>query len=117
MNADDAGLRHRFEDAIERDDPFELQDLVLEIAHRVEDRLWAETSCAQLAKHRNAHVRGNALLGFGHLARRFGMLDRRRVRRLVEIGLFAQHEYVREQAESAAADLETFLSWSFERPG
>jgi hypothetical protein len=61
-------------------------------------------------------VRGNALQGLGHLARRFGQLDRRRVQRLIEIGLHARHEYVREQAESAAADAESYLGWRFERP-
>ncbi len=109
-------LRLSYEHALERDDPGELQQLVLEVALHSERREWAECSCADLARHRNAHVRGNALLGFGHLARRFGALDRRRVQRLVERGLFAQHEYVREQAESAAEDLQTFLAWHFERP-
>lgn len=109
-------LRRRYEQAVERDDPEELQRLAIEVALDCEDRQWAECSCADLARHRNAHVRGNALLGFGHLARRFGSLDRRRVQRLVEKGLFARHEYVRGQAESAARDLETFLAWHFERP-
>ena len=109
-------LRLSFEKALERDDPFELQELVVEVALRSESREWAECTCADLARHRNAHVRDNALLGFGHLARRFGALDRRRCQRLVENGLFAHHEYVREQAQSAASDLETFLSWRFERP-
>jgi hypothetical protein len=109
-------LKRRFDAAIERDDPVELQRVVLEIAHESDDREWAECCCAQLTRHRNTMVRGEALLGFGHLARRFGILDRNRVRRLVEIGLHAHHEYVRERAESAAEDLETFLSWRFERP-
>jgi hypothetical protein len=109
-------LQQSFERARERDDPIELQQLVIEVALHAESREWAECTCADLARHRNAQVRGNALLGFGHLARRFGALDRRRVQRLVEIGLFSQHEYVRAQAESAAEDLETFLAWRFERP-
>lgn len=111
----EALLRERFEDAVERDDPIELQDLVLELALESRDRVFAECGCAQLARHRNAHVRGNAFLGFAHLARRFGELDRNRVQRLIEIGLFARHEYVRSQAESAAQDLETLLDWRFER--
>ena len=106
----------QFAAALERDDPIELQQLVVELALEAEDREWAEVCCARLARHRNANVRGNALLGFGHLARRFGRLDRRRVQRLIEIGLHAHNEYVRAQAESAAADAETFLSWSFSRP-
>ena len=109
-------LRQRFDDAVERDDPVELQDLVLELALESRDRIWAECGCAQLARHRNAMVRGNALLGFAHLAQRFGALDPNRVKRLVEIGLHAHHEYVRRQAESAAEDLETLLDWRFERP-
>ena len=109
-------LRRRYERALEEGRASELERLVQEIAQGSEDRLWAEVVCARLARHRNAHVRGNALAGFGHLARRFGSLDRRRVQHLVEIGLFAHHEYVREQAASAADDLETYLAWHFDRP-
>ncbi len=109
-------LRERVEDALLRDESIELEDLVLELSLHTEEREWAECCCAQLAKHRNAQVRGNALLGLGHLARRFGRLDPHRVKRLVQIGLFDRHEYVRRQAESAAADLEIFLSWQFEKP-
>ena len=112
----DPDFRPRVEDALLRDDPGELEDLVLVVAIEGGDREWAECCCAQLAKHRNALVRGNALLGFGHIVRRFGRLDERRVKRLIELGLFDRHEYVREQAESAAQDLETFLSWRFDRP-
>ena len=112
----DRDLRVAFEAAILRDDPLELERLVLAAALESEDRVWAEVCCAQLAKHHNAVVRGNAILAFGHLARRFGVLDRNRVKRLVEIALHANHEYVRRQAESAADDLETFLSWRLERP-
>ncbi len=100
-------LMQRFDDALERDDSIELQRLALEVALESEEREWAETGLARLAKHHNANVRGNALAGFGHLARRFGILDRNRVQRLIENGLHADHEYVREQDESAAADVET----------
>lgn len=104
------------EAAIERDDSIELMDLVEQIALEEEDRRFAENCCARLAKHRNAMVRGNAVLGFGHLARRFGQLDGRRIRRLVDIALHDHSDYVRAQAESAAEDLATFLSWEFDTP-
>lgn len=110
------GLILLFEKAVERDQPAELRDLILRVAHEADDGRWAEICCARLARHRNALVKGDALAGFGHLARRFGQLDRRRVQRLVEIGLHARHEYVREQAESAADDLETLLAWQLDRP-
>ena len=105
-----------FEAALERDDPFELQDMVLQIALESEDQEWAEWACARLARHRNANVRGNALQGFGHLARRFGRLDPKRARPLIENGLHAHHEYIREQAASAADDVDAYLSWSVSRP-
>lgn len=114
MDPDD--LRRRFERALSEDQPSVLRDLVLRVALESDDPPWAEICCARLARHRNALVRGNALAGLGHLARRFGHLDRRRVQRLVEIGLHARHEYVREQAESAADDLETYLAWRLDRP-
>jgi len=108
-------LQARFEAALERDDPIELQQLILEVAHEAENREWAEVCCARLTRHRTANVRANALHGLGHLARRFGQLDRRRVQRLIEIGLHAHNEVVRAGAESAAEDTETYLAWRFER--
>jgi len=102
------------EAALERDDPVELMDWILEFASEGSDRELAENCCARLARHRNAMVRGNAMLGFGHLARRFGRLDVHRIKRLVETALSDGSEYVREQARSAADDLKTFLAWEFE---
>jgi hypothetical protein len=102
------------EAALERDDPVELMDWILELAIESGDRELAENCCARLARHRNAMVRGNAMLGFGHLARRFGRLDPHRIKRLVDTALHDGSEYVREQARSAAEDLRTFLAWEFE---
>ncbi len=104
------------EAALERDDPVELMDLILEVAIDGTDRDFAENCCVRLARHRNPNVRGNAVLGFGHLARRFGRLDGRRVKRVVEIALHERSDYVRAQASSAAEDLATFLGWEFDRP-
>ncbi len=108
--------RARIETEIEFDDPIRLMDLVLEVALEADDREWAQSICVQLARHRSAQVRGNAVLAFGHLARRFGRLDPGRVRRIVDIALHDPSDYVRIQADSAADDLQTFLDWEFERP-
>lgn len=104
------------EAALERDDPLELIDWILEFSAESDDRELAENCCVQLARHRNAMVRGNAMLGFGHLARRFGRVDAHRVKRLVDTGLCDGSDYVREQARSAAEDLKTFLDWEFDLP-
>jgi len=103
------------ESALERDDAVELMDLALDIGLEADSREWAQSCCIQLARHRNAQVRGNAVAAFGHLARRFGRLDPQRVRRIVDVALHDPSEYVRSQAESAADDLCTFLDWQFER--
>ena len=66
--------RERVEDALTRDDPFELMDVITEVALEAEPWDFAQACCVQLARHRNATVRGNAVNGFGHLARRFGRL-------------------------------------------
>ena len=109
-------FRRRVEAAIGRDDPRELVDVVLEIALEAEEREWAQACCATLARHRDANVRGDAVSGLGHLARRFGQLDPHRVKRIVEIALWDRSDYVRSQAKSAAEDLATFLQWEFEGP-
>ena len=108
--------QHAIEAALERDDPVELMDLILEIAIDGADREFAESCCVQLARHRNPNVRGNAVLGLGHLARRFGRLDGHRVKRVVEIALHERSEFVRAQARSAVEDLATFLNWEFDTP-
>lgn len=113
---DAAAFRAAVEEALERDDPVELADLALEIGLDGEPREWAQSCCVQLARHRSASVRGNAIAGFAHLARRFGRLDPGRVRRLVEIALYDPSEAVRVRAADAVDDLLTFLGWEFERP-
>ncbi len=105
------------EAVLERDDPVELMDWILEFAGESGDRELVENCCLRLARHRNAMVRGNAMLGFGHLARRFGRLDAHRVKRLVDTGIHDGSDYVREQARSAAEDLKTFLAWEFDLTG
>lgn len=61
-------------------------------------------------------VRGNALLSFGHLVRRFGQLPRVPVYDLIAQGLIDADGHVRGQADAAADDLEQFLGWHIERP-
>lgn len=108
--------REQVEDALLRDDPIELMDVITQVALEAEPLNFAQACCVQLARHRNAVVRGNAVNGFGQLARRFGRLDPHVVKRLVDRAFHDRSEYVRDQAMSAADDLATFLAWSFERP-
>ena len=61
-----------------------------------------------LATHEDGTVRGNALLGFGHLARRFWALPRERVDPLLQAGLSDPHPHVRRQAHYGLADVDHF---------
>jgi hypothetical protein len=112
----DAEARRDLERVIDEDDPEELLALLIELALSGEDRAFAEQCCVRLAGHRHVDVRGNAVLGLGHLARRFGALDRERVVPVVEAALRDAKSHVREQAEAAADDLEEHLGWRIERP-
>lgn len=69
------------------------------------------TACIEAARVDDEVVRGNAILGFSHLARRFRQLDRVLVEPLIAAALKDESEYVRGQAQSAADDVELFLGW------
>lgn len=56
------------------------------------------------------------MLGFAHLARRFGELSEERVRPLVEAGLADSDTDVRGAADDAADDIEIYLKWRVTRP-
>src|SRR5687767_8353198 len=108
--------REQVEAAIRRDDPKELLYVAVSAALHAEDRLWAEGVCVRLASHPHVTVRGDALMGFGHLARLYGALDAEKVRPLIDLGLRDRDPYVRGHAHDAAADVEHFLGWNIARP-
>jgi hypothetical protein len=77
----------------------------------MDDWQWAQAVCLQLATHPEPGVRSNAILGFGHLARRHGRLDRVRVEPAIREALSDRDDSVRGHANSAAEDMATFLGW------
>ena len=101
------------EAAILRDNPDELLYAVLSAALYSEDSAWAEDVCVRLATHEHYNVRGNAILGFGHIARIHEKLDEAKIKPLVEAALEDESEYVRGQAENAKDDIKFCLRWRF----
>lgn len=93
--------------ALRRDGAQELRQVVVAVALNDASYPFALELCVRLASHRDSTVRGNALLGFGHLARRFGEISDEG-RALVKAGLADAEPHVRAQSESAFDDIELF---------
>jgi hypothetical protein len=100
--------REEIETAIGRDSPSELSVAVLSAALNSTDPSWAESVCVRLSIHPDPGVRGNAILGLGHIARLHGALQAHSFRAIAEARA-DPHPYVRGHAESAADDVEVFL--------
>jgi hypothetical protein len=104
------------ESAISVNDPDELLSAVLSAALHSDDRHWAEGVCLRLSNHEHFNVRGNAIQGFGHIARIHGKLSEIKVKPVIEGALKDENDYVRGQAGDAADDVEFFLKWKVDRP-
>ena len=100
------------EAAIERDDPDELLRAILAAA-LYQEREIAEPICIRLASHAHFNVRGNALLGFAHIARLHSKLDQESIKPIIRKGLTDEHEYVRGHARDAKKDTEFYLDWKY----
>ncbi len=97
---------------IARDEPEALREAVIALALNPPECGWAQEMCLRLSAHGDAYVRGNSVLGFGHLARLCGALDEARVRPVVAAALADESAYVRGQAHAAASDIDFFLGWA-----
>ncbi|MBL8626968.1 MAG: hypothetical protein JNK64_37110 [Myxococcales bacterium] len=93
--------------AIARDDVAHLQSGIVAAALNEADYAAAHRMCVVLSGHRDEHVRGNAILGFGHLARRIGEVSPGD-ERIVRAGFFDASGHVRGHARSAADDIRMF---------
>jgi hypothetical protein len=82
--------------------------MIVAAALEEEDRQYVEAACIRLSTHQDEIVRGNAILGFGHLARRFGEIGEKGPQ-IVGRGLADASVYVRDHAYAAAGDLKHFL--------
>ena len=100
--------REALQEALRHDDPTVLAQMIIGAALYEEDFDVVEAACVQLSAHPDEIVRGNAVLGFGHLARLFGRAGTIAVD-IVKKALLDESSYVRGQAHAAASDLEHFL--------
>jgi hypothetical protein len=109
-------LREADELAATATSPAVLMRVVLGVALHGNDPKWAETFCERFVGHSDPGVRGSAIIGFGHLARRFRKLDAVRVQPLIEAGLADPDAWVRGKSEVVARDIEYHMGWHVSRP-
>lgn len=95
-------------DAIDRNDVAILPSMIIATALYEEDFEFARMACVRLSEHEDESIRGNAVLGFGHLARLFAELGDQEIA-IVKRSLNDPSDYVRQKAHSAADDLKQFL--------
>ena len=94
---------------IERDEPRELQYVSVGVGMYSDDPAWAQDVCMTLAHHRDPLVRGNALLGIAHIARRFGTINVAAIVPIIKAAQAESNEYVRFQANDAWDDIEHYV--------
>ncbi len=101
------------EDAIARDDLEQMIFVPLTVSMDPQSRIWGEHVCRRLSTHPDPNVRGNALEGFGHLARIYRWLNRTLDEPVLLKGLNDEHPWVRTKALDAIEDIEWVLGWVF----
>jgi hypothetical protein len=104
--------KNQAEAALSRDLPEELHSVVLSVGLFADDLKWAQCFCAKLTSHPDEITRGNAILAFGHLARRFGSLDELLVRPIITKANSDSSLFVQGQLEACKEDLQWFLGWA-----
>ena len=103
------------EQALVDNDPESLQLAVVAVSMHDPDWRYAQNLCIRLSTHAHYIVRGNAVLGFGHIARVHGKLDRSLVQPIIERALCDSHEYVRGHGHDAKNDTTHYLGWEHEQ--
>lgn len=105
--------REMVEEAISRGDAGRLHRWVIAVSMYDKDAAYAEDLCLRLSGHPDELVRGNAIMGFGHIARVHRRLDESRVKPLIIAALLDSSWHVSGHAYSAKDDTHQFLGWKF----
>ena len=95
-------------EVINANDVDKLGRMIIGAALHEKDFGFVQRVCIELSSHSDEIVRGNAVLGLGHLARLFEQLGDEAVG-IVRDRLQDPSDYVRGQAHAAAGDLSHFL--------
>lgn len=101
---------------IRRDDPAEVLYVPIVVGMSAPDCgvPWATAQCVQLAAHRDAKVRANAMIGLGHIARTSRALDLEVALPVLRAGAVDVDPDVQANARDAISDLRVFMSAAME---
>ena len=83
----DGWIEADVEAAIVNGDLSELRLVPIIVTMSSPSRIWSERICVRLSTHPDEFVRGNAMTGFGHLARLYRYLNRSVVQPIILQGL------------------------------
>jgi hypothetical protein len=100
--------RAELDAALDVDDVEALREMVVAVTALGDDPGLATNLVRRLITHEDEFVRGNAVLGVGHIARRFGSVTPDLLQK-VRAAAIDPSEHVRGHAASAADDLQMFL--------
>jgi hypothetical protein len=106
--------RDAVEQALRDDEPDRLLRAVIAVAMHDTDWRFAQDLCIRLSSHQNGNVRGNAVLGFGHIARIHRQLDCDSVQPIIKAALRDADGYIRGHGTDAADDTAQFLGWKYD---
>jgi hypothetical protein len=95
--------------ALKSEDPNTVLRGLLSAALYSGDGIWAEKLVYKFIDHEDPHVRGNALLSLGHIARIHGTLDRQRAIDVLRVAKHDRHEFVRGQALDSLEDVQHWI--------
>lgn len=93
---------------LHNDEPDSIVEKLVALALYADDPEFIQHTMIQYSQHKHDNVKGIAILCFGHLARRFGIIDKELVLPIVHAGLQDESEIVRGHADSALDDINMF---------
>jgi hypothetical protein len=102
------------ERAMRDDDIDALLVAVIGVSMHDDDWRYAQDLCVRLSTHPHFNVRGNAVLGFAHIAHVHRRLDRAVVQPIIQRALRDEHDYVRGHADAAVDDTQIYLKWRYD---
>ncbi len=106
--------RDAVEQALRDDEPDRLLPAVIAVAMYDADWQFAQDLCIRLSAHREVNVRGNAVLGFGQIARVHRHLDQDAVQPIIKAAMRDANDYIRGHGTDAADDTAQFLGWRYD---